>query len=162
MKKQTLLQILNSQQLTTKKTTRRDYISLVASLVEKHIPANAEINGLSLNRSTSGVNLGDVVEVVAKSLFNNPLEKSDKSYDLTDNNKKVEVKFATTDAYAHPFNNEEVDYYMIITYSKKLGGKVFKIPFANKSEIDVNAQKRITTNQPLKFLDKGLTQRLFN
>ena len=75
MKKQTLLNLLNSQKLTTKKTTRKDVINLVASLVEKHIPANAEINGLSLNRSTSGVNLGDVVEVVAKSLFNNPLEK---------------------------------------------------------------------------------------
>lgn len=161
MKKQTLLQILNSQQLTTKKTTRKDVINLVASLVQKHIPANAEINGLSLNRSTSGVNLGDVVEIVAKSLFNNPLEKSDKSYDLTDNNKKVEVKFSTSDAYAHPYNNEKVDYYMIITYSKSLGGQVFKIPFDNKNEIAINNQKRITINQKVKFLDKGLTQRLF-
>ena len=162
MKKTTILTLLNSQKSTTKKTTRKDVIELVASLVEKHIPANAEISGLSLNRSMSGLNLGDIIEVVAKSLYNNPLEKSDKSYDLTDNNKKVEVKFATSDAYAHPFNNEKVDYYMIITYSKKLGGMVFKVPYANRNEIDINNQARITINQKQKFFDSALTKKVFS
>ena len=74
---------------------------------------------------------------------------------------KVEVKFSTSDAYAHPINaSEVVDYYLVITYSKKLGLQVFKVPYAKRNEIDRNAQSRITINQKVKFLDKDLTEKL--
>lgn len=164
MKKQILIDLLDSQKTLTKKNTRKDIIDVVRDMVEYHIPANANILGLSGTRSNTGVNLGEVVEVVAKSLFRNKLEKasSDKHYDLLAKGEKVEVKFATSDAYAHPINkNEVVDYYLIITYSKKLGGMVFKVPFAQRNEIDINNQSRITINQKAKFLDKELTKRLF-
>lgn len=164
MKKQTLIDLLDSQKTLTKKNTRKDIIEVVRNMVEYHIKDNAEVVGLSGTRSNTGVNLGEVVEVVAKSLFRNKLEKasSDKHYDLLAKGEKVEVKFATSDAYAHPINqNEVVDYYMIITYSKKLGGMVFKVPFAQRNEIDINNQCRITINQKAKFLDKQLTKRLF-
>ena len=164
MKKQTLIDLLDSQKTLTKKNTRKDIIEVVRDMVAYHIKDNAEVVGLSGTRSNTGVNLGEVVEVVAKSLFRNKLEKasSDKHYDLLAKGEKVEVKFATSDAYAHPINqNEVVDYYMIITYSKKLGGMVFKVPFAQRNEIDINNQCRITINQKAKFLDKQLTKRLF-
>ena len=164
MKKQTLIDLLDSQKTLTKKNTRKDIIALVRDMVAYHIKDNAEVVGLSATRSNTGVNLGEVVEVVAKSLFKNKLEKSDSSkhYDLTHKGQKVEVKFATSDAYAHPINPQEVvDYYMIITYSKSLGGMVFKVPYAQRNEITINNQSRITINQKAKFLDKQLTSRLF-
>lgn len=163
MKKETLINLLDNQQLLTKKTTRKDIIALVRDMVEKHIKDNAEINGINATRDNKGVNLGEVMEVVAKSLFRNKLEKSEKNYDATIQGEKVEIKFSTSDAYAHPINDKaKVDYYLIITYSKKLGGMVFKVPYANKNEIDINNQLRITTNQKQKFLNKDLTKRLFN
>ena len=132
-------------------------------MVNYHIKDNAEVNGISPTRNGIGVNLGEVVEVVAKSVFRNKLEKSnsDKHYDMQVKGAKVEVKFSTSDAYAHPINpNEVVDYYMIITYSKKLGLQVFSVPYAKKNEIDTNNQNRITINQKVKFLDRQLTERL--
>lgn len=163
MKKETLINLLNNQQLLTKKTTRKDIIALVRDMVEKHIKDNAEINGINATRDNNGVNLGEVMEIVAKSLFRNKLTKSEKNYDATIQGEKVEIKFSTSDAYAHPINNNsKVDYYLIITYSKKLGGMVFKVPYERKNEIDINNQLRITTNQKQKFLDKDLTKRLFN
>lgn len=164
MKKETLLSLLDTQKTLTKKNTRQDIIACVRDMVGYHIKDNSEIAGISPTRTGVGVNLGEVVEVVAKSLFRNKLEKSnaDKHFDMTIKGEKVEVKFATSDAYAHPINrNEKVDYYLIITYSKKLGGMVFKVPFANRNEIDVNNQSRVTINQKAKFLDKQLTSRLF-
>ena len=164
MKKEKLLQVLAIQKMNTKKNTRQDIISVVRDMVEYHIKDNAEITGVNPTRENTGVNLGEVVEVVAKSLFRNKLEKSDSSkhYDLTHKGEKVEVKFSTSDAYAHPINkSEKVDYYLIITYSKKLGGQVFKVPYAQRNEIDTNNQSRITINQKVKFLDNKLTQRLF-
>jgi len=164
MKKQILIDLLDSQKTLTKKTTRKDIISLVRDMVAYHIKDNAEVNGISPTRTGAGVNLGEVVEVIAKSLFRNKLEKSgsDKHYDLIAKGEKVEVKFSTSDAYAHPINqNEKVDYYLIITYSKKLGGMVFKVPFASRNEIDTNNQSRITINQKQKFYDRQLTQKVF-
>ena len=71
------------------------------------------------------------------------------------------MKFSTSDAYAHPINrNEVVDYYLIITYSKKLGLIAFKVPYTQRNEIDINNQGRITINQKAKFIDKDLTERL--
>lgn len=163
MKKENLLKILESQRVMTKKNTRQDIIDFVASMVEYHIKDNADLVGINPTRTGSGVNLGEVMEVVAKSLFRNKLEKSDSSkhYDLIAKGEKVEVKFSTSDAYAHPINkSEKVDYYLIITYSKKLGLQVFKVPYAQRNEIDINNQSRITINQKVKFLDKQLTQRL--
>ena len=164
MRKETLITLLESQRVMTKKNTRKDIIDVVRDMVAYHIKDNSEIAGLSATRSNNGVNLGEVVEVVAKSLFNNKLEKasSDKHYDLLAKGEKVEVKFATSDAYAHPINkSEKVDYYMIITYSKKLGGMVFKVPYESRNEIDTNNQSRITINQKAKFLDKTLTRKVF-
>lgn len=163
MKKENLLKTLNSQIELTKKTTRKDIVAFVRDMVEYHIKDNADITGLSATRSSTGVNLGEVVEVIAKSLYRNKLAKaqSNAKYDLLAKGEKVEVKFATSDAYAHPINpNEVVDYYMLITYSKKLGLNAFKVPYAKRNEIDTNAQGRITINQKAKFLDKDLTQRL--
>lgn len=164
MKKAILLSILAKQQNETKKTTRKDIINVVYDLVQKHIKDNAEVNGINATREGTGVNLGEVVEVVMKSLHRNALNKSasDKHYDLLAKGEKVEVKFSTSDAYAHPINpNEKVGYYLIVTYSKKLGGMVFKVPYANKSEIDINNQCRVTINQKQKFFDRELTQRVF-
>jgi Na+-transporting NADH:ubiquinone oxidoreductase subunit NqrC len=164
MKKAILLSILAQQQQQTKKTTRQDIISLVADLVQKHIKDNAEINGINLTRDQIGVNLGEVVEVIMKSLYRNKLAKSSSNqhYDLTAKGEKVEVKFTTCDAYAHPINkNEKVGYYLIVAYSKKLGGMVFKVPYENRNEIDTNNQARITINQKQKFFDKELTARVF-
>ncbi len=163
MKKENLLMVLASQKETTKKTTRKDIIDFVSAMVEYHIKDGAEISGISATRSNTGVNLGEVMEVIAKSLFRNKLSKSasDKHYDLIAKGEKVEVKFATSDAYAHPINQSEVvDYYLIITYSKKLGLIAFKVPYANRNEIDRNNQCRITINQKSKFIDKDLTKRL--
>ena len=163
MKKENLLEMLKSQRVMTKKNTRQDIIDFVASMVEYHIKDNADLVGINPTRTGSGVNLGEVMEVVAKSLFRNKLEKSDSSkhYDLLAKGEKVEVKFATSDAYAHPINKSEVvDYYLIITYSKKLGLQAFKVPYAQRNEIDINNQSRITINQKVKLLDKELTQRL--
>jgi len=164
MKKENLITMLESQRVMTKKNTRKDIVAFVRDMVEYHIKDGADITGLSATRSNTGVNLGEVVEIVAKSLFRNKLAKaqSNAKCDLIAKGEKVEVKFATSDAYAHPINpNEVVDYYMIITYSKKLGGNVFKVPFASRNEIDINNQSRITINQKAKFLDKELTKRLF-
>ena len=163
MKKQTLLQLLDSQMLLTKKTTRQDIVAFVRNMVSYHIKDNAEVNGINPTRSNSGVNLGEVMEVITKSLFRNKLEKSDSSkhYDLTVKGEKVEVKFSTSDAYAHAINEKEVvDYYLIITYSKKLGLIAFKVPYAQRNEIDRNNQGRITINQKAKFIDRNLTKRL--
>lgn len=164
MKKAILLSILAQQQQQTKKTTRKDIINVVYDLVQKHIKDNADIEGVNLTRDQIGVNLGEVVEVIMKSLHRNKIAKasSNQHYDLTCKGEKVEVKFSTSDAYAHPINqNEKVGYYLIVTYSKKLGGMVFKVPYANKNEIDVNNQCRVTINQKQKFFDRELTQRVF-
>ena len=163
MKKENLLQVLAIQKMNTKKNTRQDIIDFVASMVNYHIKDGSEIKGINPTRSGAGVNLGEVMEVIAKSLFRNKLEKSDSNrhYDLLAKGEKVEVKFSTSDAYAHPINaSEKVDYYLVITYSKKLGLQAFKVPYASRNEIDRNAQSRITINQKVKFLDKDLTEKL--
>lgn len=165
MKKAILLEILKQQKNTTKKNTRQDIISLVSNLVEKHIKDNAEINGISLTRDKIGVNLGEVVEVIMKSIYNNETSKtmSNQHYDLNDNGTKVEIKFTTCDAYAHPINkSEKVGYYLIVAYSKKDGGMVFKVPYAKRNEIRVNNQDRVITNQQAKYLDKQLTEKVFS
>jgi hypothetical protein len=160
MKKQTLLSILDTQKQLTKKNTRQDIISVVSKLVDYHIKDNAEINGISPNRSTTGVNLGEVVEVIIKSKFRNKLTKDNKDYDATINGKRVEIKFSTSDSYAHATNtNNKVDYYLIATYTKKEGGKIFRIPTAK--EIEVNNQGRAITDQKAKYLDKELTKEIF-
>lgn len=163
MKKEMLLKVLANQKTLTKKNTRQDIIDFVANMVEYHIKDNAEISGLSSTRSNAGVNLGEVVEIIAKSLFRNKLEKaqSNAKYDLLAKGEKVEVKFSTSDAYAHAINpNEVVDYYMIITYSKRDGLNAFKVPYTCRNEIAVNNQGRVITNQKQKFYDSKLTERL--
>lgn len=163
MKKNDLIKLLERQQQETKKNTRQDIIAFVRDMVEYHIKDNAELSGINTTRSNTGVNLGEVVEVIVKSLFNNKLEKSDsnKHYDMLTKGKKVEIKFSTSDAYAHPINkSEKVDYYMIITYTKSDGLQAFKVPYAQRNLIRVNAQGRVYTNQQAKFLDKDLTERL--
>lgn len=160
MKKNELLRTLEVQKLATKKTTRQDIINAVEMLVNYHIKDNAEIKGISPNRSTSGVNLGEIVELVIKSKFRNKLVKDNKEYDATINGDKVEIKFSTSDAYAHATNtNNKVDYYLIATYTKKEGGNIFRIPTA--SEIVCNNQGRAITNQKVKYLDKNLTREIF-
>ena len=160
MKKNELLRTLEVQKLATKKNTRQDIINAVEMLVNYHIKDNADIKGISPNRSTSGVNLGEIVELVIKSKFRNKLVKDNKEYDATINGEKVEIKFSTSDAYAHATNtNNKVDYYLIATYTKKEGGNIFRIPTA--SEIVVNNQGRAITNQKAKYLDKTLTREIF-
>ena len=160
MKKQTILSILASQKKLTKKTTRQDVIDVVSKLVDYHIKDNAEINGLSTTRSNSGLNLGELVEIVIKSKFRNKLDKDNKQYDATIKGDKVEIKWSTSDAYAHTTNtNNKVDYYLIATYTKKEGGNIFRIPTA--SEIEVNNQGRAITNQKAKYLDRNLTREIF-
>jgi len=160
MKKQTILSILASQKKLTKKTTRQDVIDVVSKLVDYHIKDNAEINGLSTTRSNSGLNLGELVEIVIKSKFRNKLDKDNKQYDATIKGDKVEIKWSTSDAYAHTTNtNNKVDYYLIATYTKKEGGNIFRIPSA--SEIEVNNQGRAITNQKAKYLDRQLTREIF-
>lgn len=160
MKKQTILAMLKQQRALTKKTTRQDVIDVVSKLVDYHINNNAEIEGLSPNRSTTGLNLGEVMEVVIKSKFRNKLSKDNKLYDATIKGDKVEIKFSTSDSYAHTTNtNQKVDYYLIATYTKKEGGNIFKIPSAK--EIEVNNQGRAITNQKAKYLDRNLTREIF-
>ena len=160
MKKQTILSILASQKKLTKKTTRQDIIDVVSKLVDYHIKDNAEINGLSATRSNSGLNLGELVEIIIKSKFRNKLDKDNKQYDAKIKGEKVEIKWSTSDAYAHTTNtNNKVDYYLIATYTKKEGGNIFRIPSA--SEIEVNNQGRAITNQKAKYLDRNLTREIF-
>lgn len=162
MKKQTLLEILNNQKETTTKTTRKDIIALVSALAQKHIKDNGEVLGINPTRNNNGVNLGEVVEVIVKSLFRNKLQKSSKDYDATIKGEKVEIKFTTSDAYAHPINpNAIVDYYLIVAYSKALGGQVFKVPYAERNNIQVNNQNRVIVNQKAKYIDKELTSKVF-
>lgn len=158
--KTNLINTLTTQQLNTKKSTRRDFIAVVRTLVEKHIKNGAEIEGIS--PTASGVNLGDTAEIVIKSLFRNKLVKSQKDYDAQYKGEKVEVKWTTTDAYAHPINeNAKVDYYIIATYSKKLGGQVFKIPYGERQNIQVDTRKRPIPNQKAKYLNLELTEKVF-
>lgn len=159
-----MLFVLDNQIINTKKTTRKDIIKVVRDMVAYHIKDNANISGLSGTRSATGLNLGEVVEVITHAIFRNALKKSasDKHYDLQIKGEKCEVKFTTSDAYAHPINlNAVVDYYLIVAYSKTLGGQVFKVPYANRKDITVNAQMRVTPNQLAKYLDKGLTAKVF-
>ena len=82
---------------------------------------------------------------------------------MTDNGEKVEVKFTTSDAYAHKINQDQkVAYYLIIAYTQSEGGIVFKIPFAEKDNIKTNKQGRVITNQLAKYQDKELTKRVFH
>lgn len=163
MKKEKLLQILGYQIDNTKKTTRRDIISMVRGLVAHHIKDGANIDGVNVTRDGTGLNLGEVVEVILHSVFRNALRKTEgKGYDLQIKGEKVEVKFTTSDAYAHPINpNAQVDYYLIVAYSKKLGGMVFKVPYEQRMFIETNEQNRITINQRARFFDSELTKRVF-
>ena len=164
MKKTELLNLLNEQaNEPTTKTTRQHIIKVVANLVKKHIKDNADIQGIYQTRNEKGVNLGDVVEIIAKSIYKNELVKDSKDYDLTDNGEKVEVKFTTSDAYAHKINQDQkVAYYLIIAYTQSEGGTVFKIPFAERDKIKVNKQGRVITNQLARFQDNDLTKRVFH
>lgn len=160
MKKENLITTLLLQETITNKTTRKDFVAVVRNLVEKHIKNGAEIEGIS--PTNSGVNLGDTAEIIIKSLFRNKLVKSQKDYDAQYKGEKIEVKWTTSDAYAHPINeNVKVDYYIIATYSKKLGGQVFKIPYAERNNIQVNKQKRVITKQETKYLNLELTRKVF-
>ena len=160
MKKENLITTLTLQANLTKKTTRKDFVAVVRTLVEKHIKHGAEIEGIS--PTNSGVNLGDTAEIVIKSLFRNKLVKSQKDFDAQYKGEKIEVKWTTSDAYAHPINeNAKVDYYIIAAYSKALGGQVFKVPYAERNNIQVNKQKRIITNQKAKYLNLELTKKVF-
>ena len=164
MNKQELLNTLKNQVANTTKTTRKDIVNVVYNLCNKHIKDNAEILGIEPTRDNKGVNLGSTVEAVIHSLFRNKLEKSDskKGYDVQIKGKKVEVKFTTSDAYAHPINEKAiVDYYIIIAYTKADGGMVFKVPYANRNDILVNNQNRIYANQKAKYLDRDLTEKIF-
>lgn len=160
MKKENLIATLLLQETITKKSTRKSFVAVVRNLVEKHIKNGAEIDGIS--PTNSGVNLGDTAEIVIKSLFRNKLVKSQKDFDAQYKGEKIEVKWSTSDAYAHPINeNAKVDYYIIATYSKALGGQVFKIPYAERHNIQVNNQKRVITNQKAKYLNLELTKKVF-
>lgn len=160
MKKENLITTLKLQENLTKKTTRKDFVAVVRTLVEKHIKNGAEIEGIS--PTASGVNLGDTAEIIIKSLFRNKLVKSQKEYDAQYKGEKVEVKWTTSDAYAHPINeNAKVDYYIIATYTKALGGQVFKIPYNERQNIQVNKQNRVITNQKAKYLNLELTAKVF-
>ena len=164
MKKTELLNLLNEQaNEPTTKTTRKQIIKVVANLVKKHIKDNADIQGINPPRKAKGVNLGEVVEIITKSIYKNELVKDNKDYDLTDNGEKVEVKFTTSDAYAHRINpDQKVAYYLIIAYTQSEGGVVFKVPFAEKDNIKTNKQGRVITNQLAKYQDKELTKRVFH
>lgn len=147
--------------IITPKSTRKAVVSLVRDMVEYHIKDNAEVLGLSSTRSFTGVNLGEVVEIIVKSLFRNKLTKSAKAYDLQAQGEKVEVKFTTSDAYAHAINpNQKVDRYLIVAYSKGEGLLAFNVPASQKDEIILNTQRRVVVNQKAKFLDRELTKRL--
>lgn len=163
MNKTQLLNLLNEQvNQPNTKTTRQQIIKVVANLVSKHIKDNANIQGINPTRNGKGVNLGEVVEIITKSIYKNKLIKDSKDYDLTDNGEKVEVKFTTSDAYSHSINpSQKVAYYLIIAYTKALGGMVFKVPFAEKDNIKTNRQGRVITNQLAKYQDKELTERVF-
>ena len=164
MKKNELLNLLNEQaKQPGTKTTRQHIIKVVTHLVEKHIKNNADIQGINPPRKAKGVNLGEVVEIITKSIYKNELVKDNKDYDLTDNGEKVEVKFTTSDAYAHRINQEQkVAYYLIIAYTQSEGGIVFKVPFAERDNIKTNNQGRVITNQLARFQDKELTKRVFH
>lgn len=164
MKKTELLNLLNEQaKQPNTKTTRQQIIKVVANLVKKHIKDNADIQGINPTRNAKGVNLGEVVEIITKSIYKNELVKDSKDYDLTDNGEKVEVKFTTSDAYAHKINQEQkVAYYLIIAYTQSEGGMVFKVPFAERDKIKVNKQGRVITNQLARFQDDNLTKRVFH
>lgn len=164
MKKTELLNLLNEQaNEPTTKTTRQQIIKVVANLVKKHIKEDADIQGIYQTRGEKGVNLGGVVEIIAKSIYKNELVRDNKHYDLTDNGEKVEVKFTTSDAYAHKiYPDQKVAYYLIIAYTQSEGGMVFKVPFAERDKIKVNKQGRVITNQLARFQDKELTKRVFH
>lgn len=165
MTKKELLQGLTTQKEKTIKTTRKDIIGIVYNLVNNHIKDNQDINGVNLTRSTIGFNLGEIVEIVIKSIFKNKTVKSasNRGFDSLYKGAKYEIKFTTSDAYAHPVNKKvKVDYYLIVGYSKSMGGVVFKIPFSARDEIVVNNQQRVVINQKAKFIDKDLTSKLFN
>jgi len=156
--------MLLAQQLkNTKKTTRQDIVAMVSDMVEYHIKENAEINGLNMTRAGTGINLGEMMEIIIRAVFNKSTEKSNiNGCDMEYRGKKVEIKFSTSDAYAHPINpREKVDYYLIASYSKANGGIIYKVPFAQKDLIITNAQDRVVCKQLDKFIDRKLTEKVF-
>ena len=163
MNKKELLETLSNQIESTQKSTRKDIVKMVSNLVVKHFNNNVVINGLNNTRSNSGVNLGELVEIITKkALFNAHAKKSTSEYDYQKDGVKYEIKFTTSDAYAHAINEKQkVDYYIIVAYTKADGGCVFKVPYASKNEIAVNNQNRVITNQKAKFIDRELTEKIF-
>lgn len=163
MKKSIVLMLLAQQLNNTKKTTRQDIVMMVSDMVEYHIKENAEINGLNTTRTGTGINLGEMMEIIIKAVFNKDTQKSAvNGCDMEYRGKKVEIKFSTSDAYAHPINpREKVDYYLIASYSKANGGLVYKVPFAEKDHIITNAQGRVVCKQANKYIDRRLTEKVF-
>ena len=165
MTKKELLQGLAIQREKTLKTTRKDIVNIVYNLVNNHIKDNKEIDGVNLTRSSIGFNLGEIVEVVIKSIFKNKTIKSasTRGFDSLYKGEKYEIKFTTSDACSHAINKAvKVDYYLIVSYTKATGGVVFKVPYSARDEIIVNNQQRVVPNQKVKFIDKDLTSKLFN
>ena len=65
MKKYEIINILELQK-TTVKSTRKKVIEMIINLLDSKIADNLEIDGLSINRSSNGLNLGDIMEVITK------------------------------------------------------------------------------------------------
>ena len=94
MKKSIVLMLLAQQLNNTKKTTRQDIVAMVSDMVEYHIKENAEINGLNMTRAGTGINLGEMMEIIIRAVFNKSTEKSNiNGCDMEYRGKKVEIKF---------------------------------------------------------------------
>ena len=65
MKKYDIINTLELQK-TTAKSTRKKVIEMIINLIDNKIGDNLEIDGLSINRSNNGLNLGDLMEVIVK------------------------------------------------------------------------------------------------
>ena len=183
MKKTTILAIMQQQQNTEKKSTRAKFVGVVANLVAKHLDDNTEYYGLArtYNDDREIINLGCAMEIIIANVLGakadcvkssrvyriykdrdyNKFQQLVKDiYDANVNGETYEIKFATTDAPAHKQNlDQQVDKYVIATYSAKDGGQVFV--FTDKKDITLDNQGRAIANQRAKFLNKELTQRVF-
>ena len=65
MKKYEIINTLELQKITAK-STRKKVIEMIINLIDNKIGDNLEIDGLSINRSSNGLNLGDIMEVIVK------------------------------------------------------------------------------------------------
>lgn len=153
MNKNTLQNTLSNYIDTIKKTTRKDIFKKVLNLT------NTLKDDIIIN-DYSAINGGDLIELVERQRIHSKTHEFKKSSiagmdDDIDHKQRVEIKFSTSDAYAHSLS-ETMALVRVIAYTKADGFQVYDIP--NYKLVLVNNQGRPYANQLAKYVNKDLTK----